>query len=160
MAYSDPTFNSNDYQTFVGTPATPAGLGTTTASGSNSFSGGSQTGNGIWVLPKFFNPTNITNIRVQILTAPAANVTGLTLAFLNGTATIGSALVGTNTAGQTVDATMASTTVDSHGVTTSPAWITTAGVQPTMVTIGTGTASAQAFGTYAVQIQTKDLFTT
>jgi len=162
MAYESPTFNSNDYLPWVGTPATPAGLGTSTASGSNSFAGtvGAGSANGVFVLPVFFNPVNVQKIRVHILTAPATNVTGLTLAFLNGTATMGSALIGTNTAGQTVDATMASVTVDSHGVTTSPNWITTAGVQPTVVTTGTGTASAQALGTYAVSIQMRDLFTT
>src|SRR5579885_1305062 len=104
MAYPDPQFNSPAQEGLVGTPNNCVLLGTTTASGANTFTGtaGSAAGNGVFRFQKWVNPTKVNNIRVYIGTAPASNVTNLTLNFLNGTATVGSAVIGTNTAGQVV----------------------------------------------------------
>src|SRR5574337_743545 len=108
MAYVDPTFHTTIEEYVVGSPQSPVALGTTTASGANTFTGtaGSAAGNGVWLLPKFKNDTLIQNIRVRIGTAPATNLTGVAITFLNGTNTIGVATIGTNTAGANVDAVM------------------------------------------------------
>lgn len=161
MAYTDPTFNTSFEEYTVGTPQSPVSLGTTTASGANTFTGtaGSAAGNGVWLLPKFKQDTFIKNIRTRIGTAPAANVTVLTLTFLNGTNTIGQTVIGTNTAGVNVDATMTALSTDSHGVTTGGANCT-AGTEPTITVTATGTASGQALGTYAVEFVQQGLFTT
>lgn len=161
MAYTDPTFNTTIEEYVVGNPNNPITLGTTTASGANTFTGtaGSAAGNGVWLLPKFKQDTLINNIRVRIGTAPAANVTVLTLTFLNGTNTIGQAVVGTNTAGVNVDATMTALSTASNGALTGGARCT-AGTEPTMVVTATGTASGQALGSYALDFITQGLFTT
>ena len=161
MAYPDPTFQTVFEEYVVGNPQSPVSLGTTTASGSNTFTGtaGSAAGNGVWLLPKFKNDTFITNIRTRIGTAPAANVTLLTLTWLNGTSTIGQTVISTNTAGVNVDATMTALTTDSHGVTTGGVNVT-AGTEPTLVVTAVGTASGQALGTYAAEFVMRGLFTT
>lgn len=161
MAYSDPQFNVVAEEYLVGTPNNAISLGTTTASGANTFTGtaGSAAGNGVWLLPQFKNDTIVKNIRTRIGTAPAANVTSLTLTWLNGTNTIGQTVIGTNTAGVNVDATMTALTTDSHGVATGGARVT-AGSEPTVTVTATGTASGQALGTYAVDFVIGGLFTT
>ena len=161
MAYTDPTFNTSIEEYMVGNPQSPVSLGTTTASGANTFTGtaGSAAGNGVWLLPKFKNDTLINNIRTRIGTAPAANVTALTLTFLNGTNTIGQTVIGTNTAGVNVDATMTALSTDSHGALTGGARVT-AGTEPTITVTATGTASAQALGTYSLEFIMQGLFTT
>lgn len=161
MAYVDPTFQTVIEEYVVGTPQSPVSLGTTTASGANTFTGtaGSAAGNGVWLFPQFKNDTLIKNIRVRIGTAPAANVTSTTITFLNGTNTIGQAVIGTNTAGANVDATMTALSTDSHGVATGGARVT-AGTEPTITVTATGTASGQALGTYACEFILSGLFTT
>lgn len=161
MAYVDPTFNTVIEEYVVGTPNNPVTLGTTTASGANTFTGtaGSAAGNGVWVLPKFKQDTLISNIRVRITTAPASNVTGTAVTFLNGTNTIGVATIGTNTAGVNVDAVMTALSTDSHGVTTGGVNCP-AGTEPTVTVTATATASGQAIGTYALDFITRGLFTT
>lgn len=161
MAYSDPQFNVVVEEYVVGTPQSPVSLGTTTASGSNTFTGtaGSAAANGVWLLPQFKQDTIIKNIRTRIGTAPASNVTALTITWLNGTSTIGQTVIGTNTAGVNVDATMTALSTDSHGVVTGGARVT-AGTEPTVVVTAVGTATSQALGTYSVDFVLGGLFTT
>jgi hypothetical protein len=161
MAYPDPQFNVIAEEYLVGTPNNPITLGTTTASGANTFTGtaGSAAGNGVWLLPQFKQDTIVKNIRVRVGTAPAANVTSLTITWLNGTNTIGQTVIGTNTAGSEVDATMTALSTDSHGVATGGARLT-AGTEPTVTVTATGTASGQALGTYSVDWVFGGLFTT
>jgi hypothetical protein len=161
MAYPDPQFNAPAQESVVGTPNNPVSAGTTTASGTNSFAVAAGTGgNGAFVFPKWVNPTKVNSIRVYVGTAPASNVTGLLFTFLNGTNTVGSALIGTNAANTTVDATLASNTFGSTGALTSPTIFTTTNGQMGIVITGTGTASAQALGSYAIDLVLQNWFTT
>lgn len=162
MAYVDAQFNAPFQDSVVGSPNNFISLGTTTASGTNTFAGtaGSAAGNGVLVLPKFVNTTKINNIRVRVGTAPASNVTSLTLTFLNGTSTIGQVVVGTHTAGDSVDATMTALSTDSHGVVTGGALFSAANTEPTITVTAIGTASAQAMGSYSIDFVQQGLFTT
>lgn len=88
--------------------------------------------------PRYSGGRRIIAVRVRVVTAPvSANVT---LNFLNGTNTFASAAIGTNTAGQTVEATMTPTNAN----------FADSG-EPTLNVVGTGTASAaQVYGVYKV----------
>lgn len=92
------------------------------------------------VLPEFFNSKRINDVKAVITTAPNAGATGVTLNFLNGTATFASIAIGTNTAGEVVAATMTDANTQ-----------IAEGVEPTVNLVGTATASENTdMGTYNI----------
>lgn len=153
MAYVDPVNNVPYQDGVVGSPNNYISLGTSTASGNNTFTGtaGSAAGNGTFNLPKAISATLLSAIRVRIGTAPATNLTSLTLTFKNGTNTIGQVTVGTHTAGESVDAVMTALSTDSHGVVTGGQHLA-AGDEPIIVVTASATASAMALGSYAIDV--------
>ena len=158
MAYPDPQYNAPAQESVVGTPNNPVSLGTSTAT-ANTFTGvAGVSANGSFVFPKWVYPTKINSIRVYVGTAPGA--TGLNISFLNGTNTIGSAFINTNTANTTVDVTMSSNTYGSNGALTNPSIFTTTNGQMTTVVTATSTGSGQALGSYAIDLVLQNWFTT
>ncbi len=161
MAYSDPNFNVTSQENVVGAnPSSAVSLGTSTANSTNTLIGtaGSQV-NGSLQFPVFKNPTKVLGLRVYIKTAPTAGNTGLALFFLNGTSTMGTAVIGTNTAGAFVDAVMTALSTDSHGVETGAALMTSTSSNEILVTATvTSTASAIALGSYAVDAILRNYF--
>lgn len=137
MGYSDQKFYTRVYDRV--TEATIA-TGTATASGANTLTSQGR-------LPRFPRRTQINTVRVEVITAPAANLTNVVLAFLNGTATFATATIGTNTAGSTVT-----------GSVTAANAVLAADTKPTMTVIGTATASGQNYGSYDVYFETQELF--
>lgn len=167
MAYTDSQFTTPIQTQVAGEPASPVSLGTSTASGTNTFSPAAGTAlNGSFVLPKFIAATKVTAIKVYCTTAPAANLTAVTLIFLNGTNTFAVATNVGAAANADVDASFAASllssngySVASNGSTTGPA-LFGAGGQPILKVITTATASALTQGSYAVDMVTTGLFTT
>ncbi len=161
MAYVDPNFNSTFILPLVGDCNDPLTLGTvsTASGGTATYSGnGTSSINGAFMFPKFASATKIVGIRVFVKTAPGTGVTNMVWAFLNGTSTAATITIGTHTAGEFVDAVMATPTIGSTGVTTSPAWLAADG-QLTMRETDTNTATASTLGAYAVYAECRNLFT-
>lgn len=137
MGYSDQKFYARNYDRV--TEATVA-TGTATASGANTLTSQGR-------LPRFPRRTQVNTVRVEVITAPAANLTNVVLAFLNGTNTFATATVGTNTAGTSVTGTV------------NVAYnVLAADVKPTITVVGTATASGQNYGAYDVYFETQELF--
>lgn len=158
MAYTDAQYNQNNSRYVVGTPNTPINLGTATASGTNSLAANTNTAtNGTYLFPAFKQPTRLSGIRVFAGTIPA-NFGSLKQIFLSGTNTLGTATVGSMTAGQELDVVLASDTFGSTGALTSPTIFAAAG-QVSMVVDGTSTASGQSLGSYAIEFESHDWFT-
>ncbi len=127
--YSEPQHNVR-----VSVPIVFGGTtGTSTASGVNALVGA------LTVPFKPIRAMKVSNVRVRVGTAPAANLTVVTLSLLNGTATFASAVVGTHTAGEFVDATITAANAN-----------LAADVQPTLNLAGTATASGMASGVYDI----------
>jgi len=162
MAYVDPTYNSNDTVNLVATVSAPLALGTvsTAGGGTDTYTGvGTASINGAYAFQKFFKPTVISNIKVFIGTAPGGGVTNETFIFLNGTSTVGTVVIGTHTAGEFLDVTMATVTVGSTGLGTNGAAFTSSNGQLTMKVTNTNTATASTLGSYAIYAELHDLFT-
>lgn len=139
MSYSDQKYFTISQSAVV--LNSNAGTSTATASGHV------VTNTAVMRLPKFIKRSQVNAIRVAIDTACGAGTTGPTLVFLNGTATLGSVAIGTNTAGVSVDATL-----------TAANQIVAAAVQPTVSFVGTATASAStASGSYSVYWEVEPL---
>ena len=163
MAYVDPTFNINCTIPLVGQINLGVALGTESAAagGTSTYSGTTTASiNGAFMFPVFFKPTVVSNIKVAVKTAPGGGVTNQVFIFKNGTATVGTCLIGTHTANEVLDATMASTTLGSTGLGTNGAWFTSSNGQMTMTVINTNTATASTLGTYAIYAEVHDLFVT
>lgn len=158
MAYSDPQFNTPTQETIVGGgPALGVSLGTIGTNGTATYTGtlGTQV-NGAFRFPVFKSPTKINGIRVYTTVAPGAGVTGLVSTFYNGTTALATATLST-TVGY-VDATISALSTDSHGVVTGAPLFTSTNGEMTMQTVGIGTASGSALGSYAVDIIWQNLF--
>jgi len=162
MAYNDATFNTTFQETVIGGgPALGVSLGSVTASATQTYTGtaGSQV-NGTFRLPVFKNPINILGIRVYTTTAPASGVTGVTFNFLNGTATVGTAVAST-TVGYVDAALTGSVTLASNGSQSGAVLFTnTTSNEMTMITSATGTASGSNLGSYSIDLIFRNLFTT
>jgi hypothetical protein len=163
MAYVDANFQYTLQDTVIGGgPAIGVGLGTVTASATQTYTGtvGSQV-NGTFRLPVFKTPTIIKGIRVYCTAAAGSGVTGISLAFMNGTGIVGSCVapvVGTFT-----DVIITSATLSSNGAVnsgSSPSYFTTTNNEMTMLTTATGTASGSSLGSYSVDLIWNNLFTT
>lgn len=136
MAYVDPQFNVS-VEKLVAFGAT----GTSTASATDNALAS------VFRLPKFKRAQKVIGIRVPVATAPASNLTGLSLVFLNGTSTFGVVAVTTNTAGAVLDATM----------TTANAVFAT-DAQPSVKALATATASGQSIGTFDIWFEVQPKF--
>ena len=136
MGYSDAKYYARP-QVMVADP--DVATGTITASGSNAVATA-------FTLPTFNRRTAVNKVKAVIKTAPATNLTVVTLNFLNGTSTFAVATIGTNAAGSVVEVTpTANNTFTASG-------------QPTVTVIGTGTASAQSYGAYEVFFESQELY--
>ena len=160
MAYTDANFQTTFQETVIGGgPALGVGLGTVTASATQTYTGtaGTQV-NGTFRLPVFKNPQTVAGIRVYTTVAPGAGVTGVTFNFLNGTATVGTCVAST-TVGY-VDATLTGTaTLGSNGVATGAIYFTsTSSNELTMINSATGTASGSSLGSYSIDLLYNNLF--
>lgn len=152
MAYPDPQFNVSIQDTVIGGgPGLGVSLGTAVASATSTFSGtaGSQA-NGTYRLPVFKSPINIKGIRVYTVAAAGGGVTGVILAFYNGTSVLGSCTAAG--AGTYADVTLTALTTDSHGVITGPSIFTTTNNEMTMTNTATATASGSSLGSYSVDL--------
>ncbi|MDE1766566.1 MAG: hypothetical protein KGI27_09910 [Thaumarchaeota archaeon] len=153
-------------------PSAGISLGTVTASATQTYTGtaGSQA-NGTYRFEVFKQPAQITGIRVYCTAAAGGGVTGITLAFTNGTATGSTAAHGTYTnitsvtapaVGTFVDATISAVVVDSHGVVVaaqSPSLFLGTNGEITMINTATGTASGSALGSYSIDVLWNNEFT-
>ena len=102
------------------------------------------------MLPAFARRTKIGNIQLVCEVAPNASATVLTLSFLNGTNTFGTAVLTTATASQVIS-----------GVITSAAnAVFSANGEPTMGLIGTFTASGGTAGKYVISFEQQEQFIT
>lgn len=101
-----------------------------------------------FALPKFDRRTKVTNVKVVVKTASAANTTAVTLNFLNGTSTFAVVAITptTATAGSEVAATM----------TLANATFSAAS-GPSVTVLGTATASAQTYGAHEVFFEVQEL---
>lgn len=146
----------------------PAGIGVTatcTASGSNNLTT-------VFRLPKFADKTKITRFQIEVVTAPAANISGTLFALVNGTATLAVATLGTNTtagsevfgniSGQATTQTDLTQIVTTATLPNGQTIVTTtrnaavdlsANAEPTIEVIATGTASAHSIGVYDVYVE-------
>ena len=154
MAYPDAQFNVPIQDTVIGGgPAIGVSLGTSTATGTSTetFSGtaGSQV-NGTFRLPVFKSPINIQGIRVYTTAAPGSGVSGLLLAFMNGTATVGTVV--TAAAGTFADAVLTAMTTGSNGVITGPSFFTSTNNEMTMTNTCTATGSGSNLGSFSVDL--------
>lgn len=140
MGYSDQKYYSRPQ-----IPVITQGTATTTASGTNT----NSTGFINQSLPKFFRQTDIRSIRIYVTTVPATNLTNVNFIFLNGTNTFATATIGTNTAGSIVDATV-----------TAGSNTFTLGGQPVLLLQGTSTASGMNYGTYDVDFEQREVYST
>jgi hypothetical protein len=138
MGYSNP-----EYQARYEVPlALNTSLGTFTASGSNALTsvlGGA--------LPKFIRRTRLNKLRFVCRTIPNASATGLTAIVLNGTTTVGTAVLTTATANQNIDLTITGTT----GVN-----VYSRDTAPTINIVGTATASGGALGAYDLYAEAQE----
>lgn len=162
MSYQEPNFNVSFFADIVGDAASGVALGTVTASATQTYTGtvGSNV-NGTFRMPVFRLPSHIESIRVYNTGAAGAGVTGITMAFLNGTQTIGTTTA--PAAGTWADVTVAAVTLDSHGAivtSSSPAYFTATNGEMTMFNTAIGTASGSSLGTYAIALSWRNLFTT
>lgn len=159
MAYPDPQFTVQLQTQEVGSPSGPISLGTTTASSTSTATGtaGGKVAN-TFQFPVFKVPTKVLGIRVYGIAGPAAN-SSATLYFLNGTSTFGTctALPATGTF---VDAALTAVSVDSHGLETGAVMFTSTNGEILNNNVIIGTASAQALGSYAIDLITRGLFVT
>lgn len=154
MAYPDAIYNVPIQDTVIGGgPAIGVSLGTSTATASttSTFTGtaGTQV-NGTFRLPVFKAPINIKGIRVYTVTASGSGVSGLTFAFLNGTATVGTAAAAA--AGTYVDVSLTAMSTDSHGVITGPSFFTSSNNEMTMVNVAVTTGSGSSLGSFSVDL--------
>jgi hypothetical protein len=158
MAYSDAVFNVSERVSAAGSPASGVSLGTSTASGVNTFSPAAGTAlNGSLVLPKFTRPVRIDAVRVYC--TAASTPTAVTMALLNGTSTLATVSNVGAAANATVDGSLTADTVGTKGDLTGPRYFTTAGGQPILKVLTTATASGDAQGSYAVDFMVTPLFT-
>lgn len=160
MGYSEPTFNVTLHADITGDPASGVGLGTVTASATQTYTGtlGSQV-NGTFRMPVFKTPTAIQNLRVYCTGAAGAGVTGINFNFLNGTSTVGSSTA--PAVGTWADVALGATVLDSHGVVitaSSPTYFTGSNGEMTMLNSAIGTASGSSLGSYAVELTWRNLF--
>ncbi len=159
MAYVDAQYQVAPQVEVVGEPSAGVSLGTVTASATQTYTGtaGSQA-NGTFRFPVFVNPTKVTAIRVYCTGAAGTGVTGIILGFLNGTSVIGTTTA--PAAGTFADVTINALTLDSHGVESGAALFTSSNGEILMLNTATGTASASALGSYAIDLKFRNLFTT
>lgn len=159
MAYSDPQFNTPTQESVVSSPALGVSLGTIGTNGTATYTGtaGTQV-NGTFRFPVFKTPTKVTGVRVYTTVAPGAGVTGLVSTFYNGTTALATATLSTTVG--FVDAAMTALSTDSHGVVTGAPLFTTTNGEMLMNTVGIGTASGSALGSYSVDIIWQNLFIT
>jgi hypothetical protein len=137
MGYSDPKFYSRK-QTLMGAALS---LSTATASGAIANSD-------VAALPKFIRRSQVNNFELVVRTIPNAASTALKVSILNGTNTIGTAILTTATLGQTVSGVVTSTTNN----------IFAAGTSATANLAGTATASAAANGAYDFIFEVQELY--
>jgi len=160
MAYSDANFNYTVQDTVIGGgPSLGVGLGTVTASATQTYTGlaGSQV-NGTFRLPIFTAPVNIQGIRVYCTAPAAAGVSGVKMSFMNGTNTIGS-IANVGTALGSYDVPIAPLVVAPNGAQSGPAYFTsTSSNEILMLTTATGTASGLSLGSYSVDLIWRNLF--
>ena len=159
MAYIDPKFLVPVQDTVIGSPAVGVTLGTIGTNGTATMTGtaGTQV-NGSFRFPVFKSPIKVDGIRCYTTVAPGAGVTALVSTFYNGTTVFGTATY-SSTVGF-VDATIVADTISSNGSATSGAYFTsTTSNEITMQTVGIGTASGSALGSYAIDLIWRDLFT-
>lgn len=98
-------------------------------------------------LPKFQKRTDVLGVRLRVTVIPNAASTNLVAQFMNGTNTLGTAVLTTATADQFVDFTI---TNAANGTFADDA-------QPTINLTGTATASAAANGSYDIWMEVKEL---
>lgn len=141
---------------------------TSTASGSNNLTT-------VIRAPRFADKTKLKRFRVEVVTAPAANISGTQFAVLNGTSTLAVATLGTNTtagsgvwaniAGQGVEQTDLTKTVTTSTLPNGQTVVTTtrnpaidlpANTELTIAVITTATASGHAAGTYDVYLNRQE----
>jgi hypothetical protein len=136
MSYSDQKYHSR--------PEQPMAFGTNVGTATATVSGGVITNTGVISLPKYFQATKVTKVRVIVNTIPAVAVTGTTLNFLNGTNTFATVAVGSSTAGQSLDATM---------TTTNGTFTASSGPTVNCVSTSTASNSGAATGVYSVYFE-------
>lgn len=139
MSYTDQKYYVRPMQLVGDTRS----FGTATASGAAGFTLSTLT-----ELPKFIKRTAINQIRLKVRTAPNAAATGVITTLLNGTNVVGTAVLTTATAGQTVD----------FVITTSSNGTFTSGGQPTLSLVGTSTASGGVAGTYDIFMELREVY--
>jgi hypothetical protein len=135
MSYSDPKYNTR-----VQVPARFSTTTTLTATAS----GHAVTATDAVELPNFIRRTAVTRVHVKTVTAGVTTVNKLI--FLNGTDTM-------------CTVTVAAAGTSTTGTPTGNTGTFTAGGEPTVNVLGTGTASAaQASGTYDVWFEQQELY--
>ena len=137
MAYSDQKFYAN----FPVVLAYAASFGTATASATDGHNLSS-----VVYLPQFLNKTKVNKVQLVCTTIPDAGSTAVKAHFMNGTTTMGTAVLTTATAG----------TVFKTTVTTNNTF--TASSAMTINLTGTATASGDANGSYIVMVDCQELF--
>ena len=161
MAYTDANFNATIQDTVIGGgPSLGVGLGTVTASATQTYTGvaGSQV-NGTFRLPIFTAPVNIQGIRVYCTAPAAAGVSGVKMSFMNGTQVIGS-VQNVGLALGSFDVPIAAPVVAPNGAQSGPTFFTsTSSNEILMLTTATGTASGLSLGSYSVDLVWRNLFT-
>jgi len=189
MAYVDAQFNVNIQETVVGGgPHQPLTLGTSTASATQTTiqSNTATSSNGLFLLPRFFRPTDLTNVQVYCSgAATGSGVTGMVWYFstlnTSGTQTVTTSFgtttntttitginppvawvtfgtSGTSSVSTIYTGTMASAIVGSNGVSTNTYLTTATNVTPVMVVLLTATASGTQLGSYAVDFEFHPVF--
>lgn len=137
--YADSQFNTRDLVPCASTfTASLTGTGTAVTSGGVLTAG---------FFPVFIRRTAIRNVQIQILTAPVGGVTAGLITFYNGTNAIGTATVGTLTAGQSIALAVSganSTFTDASG--------------PTGTFTGTVTSAGTGAGGYAIWFDSQELY--
>lgn len=160
MAYNDTQFVGT-FVLPIGNSAAALTLSTSTATATgtpNTFTGTAGVPvTGTFVFPKFKRATKINNIRVQCTVAAAANLTAVTMNFLNGTNTFAVATNVGAAVGSVDGSVTSSDTYGSNGVITGAHRFAADG-QISMTVLTTGTASALTQGSYALQVECQEVF--
>lgn len=137
MSYTDPMFHARP-QVLV---ADTRSFGTATASGAAGY-----TLSDVVELPRFLRRTRLNAVRLKVRVIPNAAATGLIASLLNGTTTVGTAVLTTAALGATIDFTL-----------TSSLSTFTASTEPTISLVGTSTASGGAAGSYDIFYEQQEL---
>lgn len=97
-------------------------------------------------LPQFLQKTNVTKVQLVCTTAIANGSTAVKAHFMNGTATMGTAVLTTATAGQVII-----TSISTNNTFTASSGMT-------INLTGTATASGAANGSYIVAVEAQELY--